>query len=189
MDEHENPDAPAGKSRKYAQRERERRFLIAGLPPGEIVRTQVLTDRYIDGTRIRLRRPDETSASGSSTTYKLTQKVPAADGSPGLITTFYVNEAEYARLSELPARVLSKTRYSIPPFGVDVFGGELAGLFIAEVEFDSEEELRSFATPTFAIAEVTHDPRFTGARWTTTRRAELLELLASFGLRLERGRP
>ena len=52
-----NPSAPLGKSRKYAIAERERRFLLRGLPADRlIVRTVHIIDRYLLGTRLRLRQ-------------------------------------------------------------------------------------------------------------------------------------
>lgn len=45
---------------------------------------------------------------------------------------------------------------------VDEFQGELAGLIMAEAEFDTPEQLASFPTPDFAEREVTTDPRYTG---------------------------
>lgn len=178
-----NPHAPRDKSRKYALAERERRFLLAGLPDDQpIVRTAQITDRYLVGTRLRLRLSVETAGGSTTTVYKLTQKVPAADGGPGLITTFYLSQAEYDALATLPMRQLQKTRYSMPPFGVDVFAPPLHGLTMAEAEFASEADLHAFVIPPFAIAEVTHDARFTGGSLVTMGRDELLQLLASFGL-------
>ena len=131
-----NPSAPPGKSQQYAKRERERRFLLAELPAGEIERTTTISDRYFLGTRLRLRLMLETRGVATRTYYKLTQKIPAPNGGPGLLSTTYLNEEEFALLSTLPGSVLRKTRYSIPPFGVDVFDAPLGGLILAECEFD-----------------------------------------------------
>ena len=181
-DELINPSAPADKSRKYALPECERRFLIAGFPEGPIVRTAIISDNYLVGTRLRVRRMVETANGSTSTVYKLTQKVPAPGKGPGLITTFYINQKEYEALTLVPARQLRKTRHSVPPFGIDVFDPPLHGLMIAEAEFPSEEAMRAFAPPPFAIAEVTLDVRFTGGRLVATTRDELLRALADFGL-------
>jgi CYTH domain-containing protein len=178
----ENPSAPPGKSGKYARRELERRFLLAGPPPGDVVGTAEIRDRYIEGTRLRLRTMVERVGAGTRTFYKLTQKVPAPDGAPGLITTVYLTEGEHARFLALPALVLEKTRLSVPPFGVDVFAAPLAGLFLAEAEFESEGEMRAFAPPPWAVAEVTLDARFTGGRFVRMSHDELLELLRGFGI-------
>ncbi len=179
----EHPDAPAGKSLKYTLVERERRFLLGRVPHGRCVRRAAITDRYVDGTRIRLRETVETTAGGTAVVRKLTQKIPAPVGGPGLITTLYVSEAEHAVLTLLPAVTLTKTRYSVPPFGVDVFGGELAGLVMAEIEFATEADQRAFAPP-LESAEVTVDDRLTGGRFTQMTRDELMEILFEYGIDL-----
>lgn len=97
-----NPSAPAGKSQKYAKPERERRYLLAGLPAGEIVSTATITDRYFTGTRLRLRLVVEARGDATRTYYKLTQKIPAPEGSPGLLSTMYLNREEFDFLSRLP---------------------------------------------------------------------------------------
>jgi len=182
----ENPSAPPGKSGKYARPELERRFLLAGMLPGKIERTAEITDRYLDGTRLRLRRMIVRTAEGDARAfYKLTQKVPLPQGGPGLITTVYLSEDEHERLATVPALVLAKTRFSIPPFGVDAFGPPREGLLLAEAEFESHVEMHSFAVPSWAIAEVTNDPRFSGGCLVATGRAEIVTLLRGFGIALE----
>jgi CYTH domain-containing protein len=178
----EHRDAPEGKALKYARAERERRFLLVQAPDGPCVRRAAITDLYVAGTRLRLRRAVETTTSGSTITRKFTQKIPAPGGGPGLITTMYLNEAEHAVLSALPGSGLTKTRYSLPPFAVDVFTGILAGLLMAEIEFESAEEEKRFQVPPGVIAEVTTDPRFSGGRLALTKPNELVLLLAEFGL-------
>ncbi|MEV6012635.1 hypothetical protein AB0M29_38330 [Streptomyces sp. NPDC051976] len=173
---------------KYARVERERRFLMAGPPaPEEVTATRVITDRYLVGTRLRLRRVDFPDGGGSQ--LKLTQKVPAAvpyarvSGVQGLITNTYLSWAEYELLSTLPGEVLVKTRFSVPPLGVDVFGGVLRGLVVGEVEFADDEEARGFVAPGGCVAEVTDDVRFTGGRLVVASREDLLGWLAEYGLR------
>ena len=117
-----------------------------------------------------------------ATVFKLTQKIAAPEGGPGLITTMYLTESEFDLLAGLDGRVISKVRHSIPPLGVDVFADELAGLTLAEAEFETEEECQSFVPPAFVIAEVTHDVRFTGGRLAVTDAADLRAALRSFGL-------
>jgi len=178
-----NPSAPPNKSYKYALPERERRFLLVRRPDNQpIVRTAAITDLYLIDTRLRIRRTVETADGTTTTVYKLTQKVPAADGSPGLITTLYLSQREYDAFAAVPARRLTKTRYSMPPLGVDVFDPPLHGLTMAEAEFPTDEAMHGFKPPSFAIAEVTHDVRFTGGRLVVTPREELLQTLASFGI-------
>lgn len=184
VSEVEHPHAPPGKARKYALPECERRFLLARLPDQPVVRTVVITDRYLMGTRVRLRCMVETVEGRTNTFFKLTQKIAAPDGAPGLLTTMYLSEAEYGVVAALPARELRKTRYSMPPLGVDVFEPPLHGLTTAEAEFATEEEMAAFSPPPFAVAEVTRDVRFTGGRLIVTSRDELRRALADYGLAL-----
>lgn len=167
---------------KYARVERERRFLLAGPPdPSAVTAVRAITDRYLTGTRLRLRRAEQPDGTRE---LKLTQKVPAARPGPvqGLITNTYLSPAEYGLLATLPAAVLAKTRLSVPPLGVDVFTGPLHGLVLAEAEFRTDGQARAFAPPAQCVAEVTGDIRFTGGRLVRTSRRELVALLAEYGL-------
>jgi CYTH domain-containing protein len=172
---------------KYARVERERRFLLAGPPaPSSVTVSRVMTDRYLTGTRLRLRRSDR---SDGGRELKLTQKLPAArpGAVQGLITNTYLSPAEYDLLASLPAAVLSKTRFSVPPLGIDVFDGALRGLVMAEAEFATEEAARTFVPPAECVAEVTDDARFTGGRLVRTSRRDLLGWLDEYGLQPEAG--
>lgn len=42
---------------------------------------------------------------------------------------------------------IAQARYSIPPFGVDVFDSPLRGLILAECEFDDDATMHSFSPP------------------------------------------
>ena len=58
--------------------------------------------------------------------------------------------------------LIEKTRYHVTHAGhtweVDVFEGDNAGLVVAEIELDSEDEV--FEKPVWAGDEVSHDPRY-----------------------------
>jgi len=168
---------------KYSRVERERRFLLAQPPPESAVtgRRQV-TDRYLHGTRLRLRRFDYLD--GQPSEFKFTQKVAAERPGyvQGLITTSYLSAAEYDVLATLPARVLSKMRVSVGPLSVDIFDPPLHGLVLAEVEFSTDEAAGSFAVLPDAVAEVTEDARFTGGNLVRTRRGDLVAWLAGYGI-------
>src|SRR5689334_11708245 len=108
---------------KYARIERERRFLLERLPPQmSVTRICRIDDRYIDGTALRLRERNDDCG---QVTYKFTQKIPGRSNGAqqGLITSMYLTKSEFCVLATLPARQLRKTRYSVPPFGIDVFEG------------------------------------------------------------------
>ncbi len=177
-----HPNAPPGQPTKYAQRERERRFLMEAVPDRRCVRRAEILDHYLANTRLRLRRMMVTSGDVTVPYYKLTQKVPSDDGSPGLISTLYLSQAEYVAFCALPARALTKVRYSIPPLGVDVFDAALTGLILAEAEFGDDKEMASFCPPDGCVAEVTKDRRFNGGVLAGTERGALVTLLDEFGI-------
>jgi CYTH domain-containing protein len=169
---------------KYARIERERRFLLDGLPPETpVVRTRRIIDRYIDGTTLRLRKQSD---DGGPLVYKLTQKIASrANGAQqGFVTSMCLAEHEHRLLAQLPANPLSKTRYSVPPFGIDVFAGELEGLILAEAEFNSASDAEALVLPSFVLHEVSADDRFTGGRLARASRAEVEAWLLEFGIRL-----
>jgi CYTH domain-containing protein len=172
---------------KYARTEIERRFLLAGVPEGaEVLRSVDIADRYLDGTRLRLRRQMQR---GGPIVLKLTQKLPAPGehGEQGVLTTFYLSEAEHAALAALPAATLRKTRLSIAPYGVDAFAAPLAGLVLAEIEFDSLDAAAAFQPAPFCLAEVSADRRFTGGSLARASRDEVAAWAAEYGIEL--GRP
>ena len=86
--------------------------------PGGTARRDI-TDHYVTGTRLRLRRV--TGGGRSEPEYNLTQKVPAPVQGPvrGPITNLYLSRAEYDLLrAALPAAEPSKTRLSFRPYVV-----------------------------------------------------------------------
>jgi hypothetical protein len=85
----------------------------------------------------------------------------------------------------LPGKVLSKTRPSVAPLGIDVFDPPLHSLVLAEAEFTTDEIAQSFLPPRAATAEVTDDARFTGSSLVQTRLHDLLAWLAEHGIKLQ----
>ena len=153
---------------KYARVERERRYLLQDLPEG-LTRADPhvqITDNYITGTRLRLRKVRDPRT--NKWTVKFTQKFAPnpADFSRTVITNTYLNAAEYQALSVFEANEIRKNRYPFEweglKFTIDMFLGNLFGLVLAEVSFESEAELARFPQPPFAIAEVTNNEIFTG---------------------------
>jgi CYTH domain-containing protein len=169
---------------KYARLERERRFLLDQFPTGaNVVQVRRITDRYIDGTTLRLREQRDDGL----TMFKLTQKLssPGSGAQQGFITNMYITGEEFQILSRLPALTLSKTRHSVPPFGIDVFETGLQGLILAEAEFDSVEEAEALIVPPFAVAEVSTDQRFTGGQIARASRKDVAMWLLEHGIRLD----
>jgi CYTH domain-containing protein len=155
---------------KYARVEREKRFLLRELPPGLKLASEHLqiTDNYITGTRLRLRKVRVPST--RTRTWKLTQKFAPAppDFSHTVITNLYLSQYEYEVLSVFEGNEIRKNRYPYEyegrRFAIDVFLGDLRGLILAETEFETDEEMSEFAVPPFAVTDVTNDEIFTGAR-------------------------
>jgi CYTH domain-containing protein len=173
---------------KYARAEIERRFLLTAVPDGEeVLETVDIEDRYLDGTRLRLRRQ---VPRGGPIVVKLTQKLaaPGEHGEQGVLTTFYLSEAEHAALASLPAGTLRKTRLIVAPYGVDVFAAPLDGLVLAEIEFDSLDAAAAFRPAPFCLAEVSADRRFTGGSLVRASRDEVAAWAAEHGIELRRPR-
>lgn len=169
-------------SQKYARIERERRFILHQFPTeANIIRVRRITDLYIEHTRLRIRHQVD---DGGPTTLKLTQKIPSqgAGAQQGMLTTMYLNAEEFRIFAGLPAKELQKTRYSVPPFGIDVFRGSLEGLILAEAEFESAAEADSLRPPPLIVREVSEDARFTGGRLARASRHEVGKSLAEYGV-------
>jgi CYTH domain-containing protein len=155
---------------KYAKVERERRYLLQDLPEGltRADRHLQITDNYITGTRLRLRKVRDPRT--NKWTVKFTQKFAPdpQDFSRTIITNIYLNALEAETLSVFDANEVRKNRYPFEfegrNFSVDMFLGDLFGLVMAEVSFETDEELNSFPKPKFAIADVTNIELFTGGR-------------------------
>lgn len=166
---------------KYARVERERRYLLDGLPEG-LTRASPhvqITDNYITGTRLRLRKVREPQT--NKWTVKFTQKFApnSADLSRTIITNIYLTAAESEVLGVFEANEIRKNRYPYEfagrKFTIDMFLGDLFGLVLAETGFDSDEELDSFPPPPFVVADVTQKELFTGGNLSVATFAEVRE--------------
>lgn len=171
---------------KHARIEFERRFLLNRFPDtAHVDAIRHIRDRYIDGTALRLR---EQTDHNEPTLFKLTQKIAArAPGSQqGFITTMYIGKDEFCLLAQLSGKELRETRYSVPPFGIDVFEKSLQGLILAEAEFESPAEAASLVLPAFILQEVTEDERFTGCRLVQASPDDIRRWLSGYRYALDR---
>jgi CYTH domain-containing protein len=172
---------------KYARIERERRYLLQDLPEG-LTRASPhvqITDNYITGTRLRLRKVRDPQT--NKWTVKLTQKFAPdkEDLSRTIITNIYLNALETEMLAVSDANEIRKNRYWFEfegrKFSVDMFLGDLFGLVLAEVGFESDEDLDNFPKPPFAIAEVTGNELFTGGKLYELSFADIREAIRQSG--------
>src|SRR6266850_406175 len=173
---------------KYARVERERRYLLQDLPEG-LTRASPhvqITDNYLTGTRLRLRKVRDPQT--NKWTVKLTQKfaVNPDDFSRTIITNTYLNALEAETLAVFETNEIRKNRYPFEfegrKFSVDMFLGDLFGLVLAEVSFETDEELDNFSRPPFAIADVTRNDLFTGGRLCELSFADIREEIRRSGL-------
>ena len=112
---------------RYAQLERERRFLLGSLPPdlSSSAPHSTIYDRYLHQTRFRLRCI--VASDSTSVQYKLTQKYLHMPGNFAsvIITNTYLTEQEYRTFEILGADELWKDRYRYQSAGwrysIDVF--------------------------------------------------------------------
>ena len=173
---------------KYARVERERRYLLQDLPEG-LTRASPhlqITDNYITGTRLRLRKVRDPQT--NKWTAKLTQKFVSEpeDFSRAIITNIYLNALEAETFAVFEANEIRKNRYPFEfngrRFSADMFLGDLFGLVLAEVSFETDNELDSFPRPAFAIADVTNIELFTGGRLCELTFEEIREEIAKSGM-------
>ena len=148
-------------SLKYAVVERERRYLLASLPSG-VTSTKQIVDRYVIGTRLRLR---EVRDEAGSVVRKLGHKVRLTEGPAAVAcTNFYLDDQEWAVLAGLPARLLRKTRHMVHRDGLVVAIDEHEdGTLVAEID-DGDEPLQPVPDWLDVVAEVSDDERWTGHR-------------------------
>src|SRR5919206_5095202 len=173
---------------KYAQVERERRYLLRDLPEG-MTRADPhlqITDNYMTGSRPRIRKVREPRT--NKWTVKFTQKFAPDpnDLSRTIITNLYLNALEAEILSVFDTNEIRKNRYPFEldgrKFAIDMFLGDLFGLVLAEVSFETDEELDQFAKPPFALADATNEELFTGGRLCELTFSEVRTEIANRGL-------
>src|SRR5215831_7476461 len=173
---------------KYARIERERRYLLQDLPEG-LSRADPhwqITDNYLTGTRLRIRKVRDPRT--NKWVVKFTQKFAPdpKDLSRTVITNQYLNATEAETLSIFEANEIRKNRYYFDfadhRFSIDMFLGDLFGLVLAEVSFETDEEMDNFQPPPFAIAEVTNLETFSGGKLCELNYEQVRQKIVECGL-------
>lgn len=147
-------------SLKYAVVERERRYLLSTMPPGATT-TREIVDRYLVGTRLRLR---EVRDADGTVTRKLAHKVRLTDGPRAVAcTNAYLDADEWAVLCALPARTLRKTRHLLAWgqrwIAIDEYEN---GVLVAEID-DGDQASDELPAWLDVVREVTDDEAWTGS--------------------------
>jgi adenylate cyclase len=144
----------------------ERKFLVSVAPNLDAASVDEIEQGYLaigsDG-EVRVR-------------HKGNQLLLTAKRGSGLSRQEAEIELDRTRFDELwpltEGRRLRKRRHVIPhgdlKIEVDVYGGDLEGLIVAEIEFRSEEEARAFDPPGWLGEEVTGDHRYLNETLATT---------------------
>jgi adenylate cyclase len=137
----------------------ERKFTVETVPeqllgPGSAIRQGYLS---VEPVEVRVRSRDGA--------HELTVK--SLGGLRRAEVNVPLNSDQFDELWPLVTALVEKTRHLVELGGalgeVDVFGGKLVGLVVAEVEFPSEQEARDFAPPKWFGREVSEDSRFRNA--------------------------
>lgn len=139
-------------------REIERKFLVSEIPP-EAGRGTPILQGYLpltgDEAELRVRKKGDATV----LTVKRGHGLDRAEEEVALSA-----EAFDALWPLTDGRRIEKRRYEIPHEGatieLDEFGGELDGLLVAEVEFDSVEASERFEPPGWLERDVTDDPAY-----------------------------
>ena len=144
----------------------ERKFLLDGLPPAvRDVRGEPIRQGYlaVDGdTEVRVR----------ITPQAATLTIKSGRGGVRTEEELALDERRAEALWALTeGRRIVKTRRRVPGDGaeveVDEYGGTLAGLLVAEVEFDDQEASRAFEAPSWFARELTGDDRYSNRNLAT----------------------
>jgi adenylate cyclase len=138
----------------------ERKFLVHALPDDLRPASPVSIEQgYVaagsDGTEVRLRRKGD----------RFYQTIKQGQGLKRVQTEVALSAEQFdAMWPHTQGRRLVKQRYEVPRgphvIELDVFGGSLEGLIIAEVEFETVEEAGGFDPPGWFGEEVTDDARY-----------------------------
>lgn len=138
----------------------ERKFKVNKMPELSQYKFKQLTQGYLNRNPVvRVRKEDDE--------YYLTYK------GKGLLEheeyNLPLNKESFENLIvKSDGRIINKKRYLIPygkyTIELDIFEGDLSGLVIAEVEFESREEAMSFNPPEWFGEDVTNDPAYSNSK-------------------------
>ncbi|MBC7798927.1 MAG: hypothetical protein H7Z37_18815 [Pyrinomonadaceae bacterium] len=171
------------KSITFPRIERERRFLLEGLPAPLTRASEHLQffDNYLTETRLflsQIRVPKT-----KEWTRRFVQKFPTQidentlDLSRLTISEIELNAYEYEVLAVFEGNELRYNRYfhetNAQIITIDLYIGDLWGLILATATFETDEAMQKFTIPDFVYSEVTQDEFFTGANLSNLKFADV----------------
>ena len=136
----------------------ERKFLVSDPPDLDGTDSDEIEQGYLaigsDG-EVRLRRKGE----------RLLLTAKRGSGLSRQESEVEIDRASFDELWSLTEGRRLKKRRHVVPYGehkieLDVYGGDLEGLIVAEIEFVSEEDAKAFDPPDWLGEEVTGDHRY-----------------------------
>lgn len=150
------------------QTEVRRLFLIQDLPEPltRASRHLQIFDNYIENTRLRLRRVRVPQTKEQS--WMLEHRFPADENNLAIwkISEIFLREDEYRVFERFEGREIRKNRYFYElddqQIAVDLYLGDLWGLITAKARFETEDEMKHFEAPPFAVHEITNNYFFAG---------------------------
>lgn len=141
-----------------------------------------MMDIYIpvafDHPKIRIRKNGDK--------FEITKKEPVhgTDSSEQLEQTITITAEEFQEFTKIPGKVLKKRRYFYKidnrTAEIDVFGGELTGLVLVDVEFNNNDEKNEFSMPGFCLAEVTQEKFIAGGMLCGKKYSDIEENLREY---------
>lgn len=151
---------------KYGKYEYERTYLLESnyLLNKKIERIKIIRDKYIEGTKLRLREIRE----NNETKFKLTQKEELKPVKQGVlkINTLYLTKSEFDKMNTLEGVEIEKERHIVQidrtRIGIDKITFNDKTILIAEIEFDTEFEMNTFSMPLDCIMEITGNHKYNG---------------------------
>jgi len=157
---------------------------LAKYLPGDLIKYpfKEIIDIYLpvsfDHPKIRIRKNGDK--------YEITKKEPIeSNRSEMLEQTIKITEAEFNELVNLPGKKVSKRRYLYDykdhTAEIGIFGGDLNGLVLIDVEFKTVEEKASFKMPDFCLVEVTQEKFTAGGMLCGKKYIDIEEELMRFG--------
>lgn len=162
--------------------EREKTYLPKYLPDLSSCEKKEMVDTYLPENAvhpvIRIRKQGEK--------YMITKKAPV-DGSASMQTeqTIPLTKEEYDALSTASTKRIEKVRYYFPMnekiAEIDIFQGDLAGLVLVDVEFNTSEEMAQFAMPEFCLVDITDEKFIAGGMLAGKSYADIEPLLEEHG--------
>lgn len=164
--------------------ELEKTYLLKYVPEGlKDCKYKEVIDIYIPRSKrhpvLRIRK--------SGDRLEITKKEPVegTDSSKQEEQTINLAEDEFKEMAKLEGKKVRKLRYYYSYEGmvaeIDVFQDELAGLILADFEFDNEKDKEDFKIPDFCLADITREEFTAGGMVCGKKYEDIQNELDKFG--------